>query len=38
MVGQMQRFQIYATQGANKFVNKSHNKPRKKETNYVMKK
>ena len=29
MVGQMQLFQIYATQGANKFVNKSHNEPRK---------
>ena len=32
MVGQMQRFQIYATQGANKFENKSHNLT--KRTNY----
>ena len=32
----MQRFQIYATQGANKFVNKSHkyNLTKKKQINH----
>ena len=36
MVGQVQRFQIYATQGANKFENKSHNLTKEKRK-YIMK-